>query len=70
MGKVHNGFAVVVDLDLGDTGDDSGSGGLTAPMNGTMVALLVEAGSKVSKGDALLHNKRFYDTIYFHQIRS
>lgn len=40
--------------DLGDLDADAGGGGLTAPMNGTMVALLVDAGSTVSKGDALL----------------
>lgn len=43
-----------VSPDLGDTDADAGAGGLTAPMNGTMVALLVDAGSTVSKGDALL----------------
>jgi 3-methylcrotonyl-CoA carboxylase alpha subunit len=30
------------------------SGGLTAPMNGTMVALLVDEGAPVKKGDPLL----------------
>ncbi|MBU3069342.1 acetyl/propionyl/methylcrotonyl-CoA carboxylase subunit alpha [Aestuariicella sp. G3-2] len=44
----------VVTADLGDFDGDTGSGGLTAPMNGTMVTLLVEAGSSVKKGDALL----------------
>ncbi|WP_439134551.1 acetyl/propionyl/methylcrotonyl-CoA carboxylase subunit alpha [Pseudomaricurvus sp.] len=43
-----------VAVDLGDFDGDSGTGGLTAPMNGTMVTLLVDAGSTVSKGDALL----------------
>lgn len=46
-------FALVC-ADLGDVDADAGTGGLTAPMNGTMVALLVDAGHKVSKGDALL----------------
>ncbi|ARN76222.1 acetyl/propionyl/methylcrotonyl-CoA carboxylase subunit alpha [Oceanicoccus sagamiensis] len=40
--------------DLGDTEDCAGAGGLAAPMNGTMVALLVEAGATVKKDDALL----------------
>lgn len=44
----------LVEPDLGDLEADSGAGGLTAPMNGTMVTLLVEAGSTVKKDDALL----------------
>ncbi len=40
--------------DLGDLDADSGAGGLIAPMNGTMVTLLVEPGSSVQKDDALL----------------
>lgn len=42
------------EADLGDADADAGAGGLTAPMNGTMVTLLVEAGSDVKKDDALL----------------
>jgi 3-methylcrotonyl-CoA carboxylase alpha subunit len=35
--------------------DDQGysAGGITAPMNGTLVSMLVEAGAKVSKGDTI-----------------
>ena len=40
--------------DLGEANDTGHAGGLAAPMNGTMVALLVEAGSAVKKGDALV----------------
>jgi 3-methylcrotonyl-CoA carboxylase alpha subunit len=40
--------------DTGDADDHAGAGGLTAPMNGTMVALLAEAGAEVKQGDALL----------------
>lgn len=40
--------------DLGDTDTGTDSGGLNAPMNGTMVALLVEADAAVKKDDALL----------------
>jgi 3-methylcrotonyl-CoA carboxylase alpha subunit len=40
--------------DLGDAGDTSDENHLLAPMNGTMVAVLVEAGAQVSKGDQLL----------------
>jgi 3-methylcrotonyl-CoA carboxylase alpha subunit len=42
----------VPDLGEGELEPDNNS--LVAPMNGTMVALLVEAGSHVSKGDQLL----------------
>jgi 3-methylcrotonyl-CoA carboxylase alpha subunit len=41
-------------IDLGDEESSHGEGALTAPMNGTIVTLLVEAGSTVKKGDALL----------------
>lgn len=41
-------------IDLGDEDAGHGEGALTAPMNGTIVTLLVEAGSEVKKGDALL----------------
>src|SRR3546814_13141987 len=34
--------------------EDEAQGGLTAPMPGKIVALLVEAGASVAKGDALL----------------
>ena len=40
--------------DLGEANDTGHAGGLAAPMNGTMVALLVEAGSVVKKGAALV----------------
>lgn len=40
--------------DLGDEDAGEGEGGLTAPMNGTMVSLLVEPGAEVKKDDALL----------------
>ena len=40
--------------DLGDNNDISNCGGLLAPMNGTMVALLTEPGIAVKKNDALL----------------
>ncbi len=40
--------------DLGDIEADAGDAGLTAPMNGTMVTLLVEVGAEVKKDDALL----------------
>jgi 3-methylcrotonyl-CoA carboxylase alpha subunit len=40
--------------DLGDDTDTGGGGGLTAPMNGTMVTLLTEVGAAVNQGDALL----------------
>lgn len=40
--------------DLGDIDDGANDHGLIAPMNGTVVTLLVEAGATVVKGDALL----------------
>ncbi len=40
--------------DLGDHSADEDNGGLLAPMNGTIVALLKEPEQAVSKGDALL----------------
>jgi 3-methylcrotonyl-CoA carboxylase alpha subunit len=40
--------------DFGDADHHDSGGGLLAPMNGTMVALLVEEGASVQKGDALL----------------
>ncbi len=43
-----------VAIDLGEEDAGHGEGALTAPMNGTIVTLLVEAGSDVKKGDALL----------------
>ena len=39
--------------DLGDAQDDS-NGGLTAPMNGTLVTLMVEAGASVTKDQPML----------------
>jgi 3-methylcrotonyl-CoA carboxylase alpha subunit len=44
----------LIQPDLGDLDANEGAGGLTAPMNGTMVTLLVEPGSSVKKDDALL----------------
>ncbi|WP_371188942.1 acetyl-CoA carboxylase biotin carboxylase subunit [Thalassotalea maritima] len=41
-------------IDMGDDSEAEQHGGLTAPMNGTMVTLLVEAGSSVEKGQPLL----------------
>ncbi len=43
-----------VAIDMGDEEAGHGEGALTAPMNGTIVTLLVEAGAVVKKGDALL----------------
>ena len=40
--------------DLGEAGDDSAEHDLNAPMNGTIVELLVENGSNVAQGEALL----------------
>ena len=40
--------------DLGEVNDTGVAGGLAAPMNGTLVTLLVEVGSVVKKGDALV----------------
>jgi 3-methylcrotonyl-CoA carboxylase alpha subunit len=40
--------------DLGDDTDTGGGGGLTAPMNGTMVTLLTEVGAEVKKDEALV----------------
>jgi 3-methylcrotonyl-CoA carboxylase alpha subunit len=40
--------------DLGDSSDDDAHGGLTAPMNGTMVAVLVKAGESVNKDQPLV----------------
>ncbi len=44
----------IVRPDLGQHDDDVDGHGLTAPMNGTMVSLLVEPGCKVNKGQPLL----------------
>ena len=41
-------------VDLGEADHLDAAGALIAPMNGTMVALLVEVGASVQKGDALL----------------
>ncbi|WP_299263237.1 acetyl/propionyl/methylcrotonyl-CoA carboxylase subunit alpha [uncultured Psychrosphaera sp.] len=40
--------------DTGDSTDDNNAGGLIAPMNGTMVSVLVNAGDKVEKDQALM----------------
>ena len=40
--------------DLGLDQDQDGSGNLTAPMNGTVVTLLVEVGATVAKGETLM----------------
>jgi len=40
--------------DLGDSSDDDVHGGLVAPMNGTMVAVLVKAGDTVKKDQPLV----------------
>lgn len=40
--------------DFGDAQDDSGLDGLTAPMNGTMVSVLVKNGDSVQKDQALV----------------
>ncbi len=43
-----------VQPDLGTDDSDAHSGNLNAPMNGTLVALLVDEGTEVHKGDTLL----------------
>ncbi len=43
-----------VQPDLGEADDGHGEGTLAAPMNGTIVTLLAQAGAVVTKGDALL----------------
>lgn len=40
--------------DLGENSDDASHGGLTAPMNGTMVEVLVQPGEKVNKDQPLV----------------
>ena len=40
--------------DCGDNNDNENHGGLVAPMNGTMVSVLVKAGAVVTKGQPLL----------------
>ena len=40
--------------DLGTDDEHAHGGNLNAPMNGTLVALLVDIGTKVNKGDTLL----------------
>lgn len=47
------GFSLV-EPDLGEVDDAGPGGGLAAPMNGTMVTLLVETGAEVKADDALL----------------
>ncbi|MGI9294269.1 MAG: acetyl-CoA carboxylase biotin carboxyl carrier protein subunit, partial [Pseudomonadales bacterium] len=46
-------FSLVV-ADLGEANSSATAGALTAPMNGTIVSLLVETGSAVEKDEALL----------------
>lgn len=46
--------AEVLGPDLGEVGDDIHANAVVAPMNGTVVALLVKAGDKVEKGQALI----------------
>jgi 3-methylcrotonyl-CoA carboxylase alpha subunit len=43
-----------IKADCGQHENDDGHGGLTAPMNGTMVSVLVKTGEHVSKGQPLL----------------
>ncbi len=43
-----------VEEQYADLAHDQDDGGLTAPMNGTIVAVLTEAGAKVKKGDGLI----------------
>lgn len=40
--------------DLGEVGEDDHANGVVAPMNGTVVALLVKPGDKVTKGQQLI----------------
>ena len=40
--------------DFGDAGDDESHGGLTAPMNGTMVSVMISAGDTVTKDQPLV----------------
>jgi 3-methylcrotonyl-CoA carboxylase alpha subunit len=40
--------------DLGEVGEDDHANAVVAPMNGTVVALLVKAGDKVTKGQQLI----------------
>jgi 3-methylcrotonyl-CoA carboxylase alpha subunit len=47
------GFSLV-EPDLGDADEAGDAAGLLAPMNGTMVTLLVEPGAEVKADDALL----------------
>ena len=50
-GSVDFSFAVP---DLGETSDEQANGGYTAPMNGTIVSVLVKAGANVSAGEPLI----------------
>lgn len=43
-----------LEADLGEAGSGPDAGGLNAPMNGTIVQLLVEPGASVAEGDTLL----------------
>lgn len=52
----HQGAVVInnIQADLGDHGDDENHGGLLAPMNGTMVSILVKSGDTVTKNQPLV----------------
>lgn len=47
-------LAELMGPDLGEVGDDDHANAVIAPMNGTVVALLVNAGDKVEKGQQLI----------------
>nr|WP_136249527.1 acetyl/propionyl/methylcrotonyl-CoA carboxylase subunit alpha [Ningiella ruwaisensis] len=46
-------IAKIPDKDLGEDSEAHGAGEIAAPMNGTVVDILVKSGDKVSKGDAI-----------------
>lgn len=52
----HQGAVVInnIQADLGDHGNDDNHGGLLAPMNGTMVSILVKSGDTVTKNQPLV----------------
>ena len=51
----HGKSTFVVDLpDLGESDDNQDAGGLTAPMNGTVIDVLVKQGDNVEQGQALV----------------
>jgi 3-methylcrotonyl-CoA carboxylase alpha subunit len=51
--ETHSSFNVVLPS-LGDDSDANQDANFNAPMNGTIVALLVEPGQKVEKGEPIL----------------